>query len=214
MRRGSESMGGALSRNRSRLLHWRLRQKRKRTKAYPTVREKMFGNLSSITACKTMSLEETFLPSSPPIVDDRRAVYLNLVGSIESQLRDAYARLYEAGKENQSSIARNLKVGRSVVHRRLTGQQNMTIETTADMVWVLGCSISVTISAQTPSSTNARPLSEEKSSMWSSPALPQAIPMAHTLETTPVIITTSRSFPVEIQQSGWLPIRVDSRLVE
>lgn len=77
--------------------------------------------------------------------DDRRAVYLNLVSWIESQLRDAYAELNEAGAENQSSIAKKLGVGRSAVNRRLTGQHNMTIETLADLVWALQKAITVNI---------------------------------------------------------------------
>jgi transcriptional regulator with XRE-family HTH domain len=78
-------------------------------------------------------------------IDGRRATYLNLVGSIESQLRDVYACLHEAGLESQTSLARKLGVGRSVVNRRLTGQQNMTLESLADMVWALGASITVKI---------------------------------------------------------------------
>lgn len=83
----------------------------------------------------------SFLPN----VDARRATYLNLVGSIELQLRDAYARLYESGTENQTTIANKLGVGRSVINRRLTGQNNMTIETLADMVWALDRAIKVDI---------------------------------------------------------------------
>lgn len=78
-------------------------------------------------------------------IDPRRAVYLNLVGSVEAQLRDVYARLHDVGLENQASLAKKLGVGRSVINRRLTGQNNMTLETVADMVWALGASISVKI---------------------------------------------------------------------
>ena len=78
-------------------------------------------------------------------IDPRRAIYLNLVGSVEAQLRDVYARLHDAGLENQTSLAKKLGVGRSVINRRLTGQKNMTLETVADMVWALGASISVKI---------------------------------------------------------------------
>ncbi len=67
------------------------------------------------------------------------------MGSIESQLRDSYADLYESGAETQSSIAKRLGVGRSVINRRLTGQNNMTIETLADMVWALKRAIRVIV---------------------------------------------------------------------
>lgn len=72
-------------------------------------------------------------------------MYLKLSGSIESQLRDAYARRFEVGRLNQSSIARELDVDRSAIHNRLKGRTNMTIETIADMVWALGHDIDVNI---------------------------------------------------------------------
>ncbi len=77
--------------------------------------------------------------------DNRRAVYLQLVGSIDSQLREAYARLHHEGGETQSSVAAKLGVDRSAVNRRLSGQTNMTVETLADMVWALGQCIKVDI---------------------------------------------------------------------
>jgi hypothetical protein len=78
-------------------------------------------------------------------VSARRATYLRLVGQIEGQLRDAYYRRFHIDRINQSSLAKKLGVGRSVVHRRLTGGQNMTIQTVADMVWGLGYAIDVKI---------------------------------------------------------------------
>ena len=72
-------------------------------------------------------------------------MYLALASKVEGALRDAYAKRYEAGEETQTSIAEKLGVNRSVVHRRLTGQQNMTLETVADMAWALGQCIEVDI---------------------------------------------------------------------
>lgn len=77
--------------------------------------------------------------------DPRRKLYLRLVGSIESQLRDAYSARYEAGLLNQSILSSKLGVNRSVVHRRLSGKTNMTIETLASMVWALGHTIDIRI---------------------------------------------------------------------
>ncbi len=77
--------------------------------------------------------------------DNRRQVYLALASSIEGQLRDAYAKRYEAGLDNQTTIADKLNIGRSEIHRRLSGKRNMTIETLADMVWALGQCVSVDI---------------------------------------------------------------------
>jgi hypothetical protein len=99
-----------------------------------------------------------------PKVDDRRAIYLGLVGSIESQLRDAYAELHDAGSENQSTIATKLGVGRSVVCKRLTGQQNMTIETLADMVWALRKAVAVEIFDPGTKDTNVLLECQSKSS--------------------------------------------------
>ena len=76
---------------------------------------------------------------------NRRKVYLNLSDSIESQLRDAYAKRHEARAETQISVGNKLGVGRSVVNRRLLGRTNMTIETLSDMVWALGQCIKVDI---------------------------------------------------------------------
>jgi transcriptional regulator with XRE-family HTH domain len=64
-------------------------------------------------------------------------MYLALAGSIESQLRDAFARQSKGGNVSQSSLAKKLGINRSAVHKRLTGQTNMTIETIADMLWAL-----------------------------------------------------------------------------
>lgn len=83
----------------------------------------------------------------------RRKTFLRLAGEIESQLRDAYDRKFRLEGVTQSSLAEKLGINRSAVHHRLMGQTNMTIETIADMVWALGCSISVKIAdAQAPTS--------------------------------------------------------------
>lgn len=76
---------------------------------------------------------------------NRRQAYLALVSKVEGGLRDAYARRYEAGVETQASLAEKLGVNRSVVNRRLSGRQNMTLETVADMAWALGHCVSVEI---------------------------------------------------------------------
>lgn len=98
---------------------------------------------------------------SRPTVDNRKEVYLALVNSVEGQLRDAYADRHERGLDNQSTIARKLGVGRSVVNRRLSGRGNLTLETIADMVWALGQCINVDIfdPSSTPSNS-ARVVSE------------------------------------------------------
>jgi hypothetical protein len=50
---------------------------------------------------------------------NRHKVFLNLAGSVDGQLRDAYAKRYAAGLDNQVSLSKKLGVGRSVVNRRL-----------------------------------------------------------------------------------------------
>ena len=76
---------------------------------------------------------------------NRHQIYLNLSGSIDSQLRDAYAKRHDVGIDTQVSIGDKLGVGRSVINRRLLGHTNMGIETLADMVWALGQCIKVDI---------------------------------------------------------------------
>ena len=78
-------------------------------------------------------------------VDQRRQIFLNLAGSIESQLRDAYAKRHEEEQETQTSVAEKLGVNRSAVNHRLSGRTNMRIKTIADMVWALGHCVEVNI---------------------------------------------------------------------
>ena len=110
--------------------------------------------------------------------DNRRAVYLNLASSIESQLRSAYERQNEEGLTTRADIARKLDVHRSVITRRLTGGQNMTVESIADMVWALGQCIKVDIfdpalhltnevlvvpnHSNTPESTSSKPIASRQ----------------------------------------------------
>jgi hypothetical protein len=68
-----------------------------------------------------------------------------LAGQIESQLREAYGRKFDAGLATQSSVAAKLGINRSAVHHRLMGHTNMTIETIADMVWALDHAVRVEI---------------------------------------------------------------------
>lgn len=93
--------------------------------------------------------------SSRHKANTRRQMYLALVSKVESSLRDAYAKLYDAGLETQTSLAEKLGVNRSVVNRRLTGQQNMTLETVADMAWALGQCIEMEIYDPAEKKTNA-----------------------------------------------------------
>ncbi len=108
-------------------------------------------------------------PPSP-----RRAAYLRLAGQIEGQLRQAYQRRFDAGEINQSTLAAKLGIGRSVVHRRLSGQTNMTIETIADMAWALDVDIEVrlTDSAAPPPAGNGPAASR------SAPVNPATRPLA------------------------------------
>ncbi|OAF11768.1 hypothetical protein AYJ54_07870 [Bradyrhizobium centrolobii] len=72
-------------------------------------------------------------------------MFLKLSSQIEGQLREAYVKKNEAGILNQSMLAEKLGVDKSAIHRRLTGQVNMTEETIADMVWGLDHDIEVRI---------------------------------------------------------------------
>jgi DNA-binding phage protein len=126
-------------------------------------------------------------------IDPRRASYLNLVSSVEAQLRDIYARLHDAGLENQASLAKKLGVSRSVVNRRLTGQQNMTLETVADMVWALGATISVKIDDPLSKSTANFKLPDLSSFVQSgridaaAPIETKRVPTGQILSPTPVV---------------------------
>lgn len=84
-------------------------------------------------------------------------MFLKLSGQIEGQLREAYAKKYEAGVLNQSTLAEKIGVDRSAVNRRLSGQVNMTEETIADMVWGLDHDIEVRIFDPLESKKNHKP---------------------------------------------------------
>jgi len=77
------------------------------------------------------------MPSSRHRANARRRMFLKLSQLIEGQLRDAYAEKHELSALTQADLARKLNVGRSAIHRRLSGASNMTIETIADMIWAL-----------------------------------------------------------------------------
>lgn len=91
---------------------------------------------------------------SPKPRNSRRRTYLSLIGEIENGLRDAYALRYEQGRDTQASLAKKLDVDRSVVHHRLTGRKNLTVQTIADMVWALDHAIKVTIYDPSQSGAN------------------------------------------------------------
>ena len=63
---------------------------------------------------------------SRPAVSNRRQVFLALASSIESQLRDAYAKRHAAGLDNQTTLAEKVGVHRSAINKRLLGKTNMT----------------------------------------------------------------------------------------
>ncbi|MCW2227221.1 helix-turn-helix domain-containing protein [Bradyrhizobium elkanii] len=79
---------------------------------------------------------------------------MKLSSLIEGQLRDAYAKKYEKGAINQSTLADKLGIDRSAVHRRLTGRANMTIETIADMIWGLEHDVDLKIFDPAETATN------------------------------------------------------------
>lgn len=85
------------------------------------------------------------MPSSRRTTDLRRRTYLALVSRVESQLRELFAKRCEQDGLSQAALADKLGVNRSVIHRRLTGRSNMTLETLADMAWGVGGCIDLDI---------------------------------------------------------------------
>ena len=75
----------------------------------------------------------------------RRSAFLGLVGSVESQLRDAYALQYEAGVLDLQKLADRLGLTRHAVSDRLLGRTVMDLTAVADMAWALGCRIEVRV---------------------------------------------------------------------
>lgn len=77
--------------------------------------------------------------------DPRHATFTKLAGSVETQLREAYAKRHDQGRINQAGLAKLLGIGRSVINRRFNGSQNLTLQSIADLVWGMGHAIDVTI---------------------------------------------------------------------
>jgi hypothetical protein len=119
-------------------------------------------------------------------------MFLKLSGQIEGQLRDAYAKKYEAGAMNQSALADKLGVDRSAINRRLTGRINMTEETIADMVWGLEHDIEVRIFDPTETQTNHKPIPLNTPIVATPAPLPH-LPVANTVNAT----TTTSSTPIQ-----------------
>lgn len=75
--------------------------------------------------------------------DARRRVFLSLAAEIDNGLRAAYGARFEQGRTNQMRLAETIGVHRSVIHRRLTGKTNLTLQSIADLVWALGWGVTV-----------------------------------------------------------------------
>lgn len=59
------------------------------------------------------------------------------IATVRRQIQKAYSEEKDAGRVNQSELAKELGVSRSVVSRRLRGLQNLTIRSIADLAWAL-----------------------------------------------------------------------------
>ncbi len=59
------------------------------------------------------------------------------IATVRRQIQKAYSEEKAAGHVNQSRIAKEIGVSRSVVSRRLRGLQNLTIRSIADLAWAL-----------------------------------------------------------------------------
>ena len=73
----------------------------------------------------------------------RRRVFLSLAAEIDNGLRAAYGARFEQGRTNQTRLAEKIGVHRSVIHRRLTGRMNLTLQSIADLVWGLDWGVTV-----------------------------------------------------------------------
>ena len=78
------------------------------------------------------------MPSYLYDIGDRSRAVARFIAHIRSELQKAYAQERVERKLTQQAIATRLGVNRSVINRQLTGLENMTVRSVAELAWAIG----------------------------------------------------------------------------
>lgn len=82
------------------------------------------------------------------------------IGSVKKELMRAAFTEKENSRVTQQSIAAKLGVNRSVIHRMLKGETNLTLRSVAEIAWALGWVINFSLSKRGVSVSSAPSLTE------------------------------------------------------
>jgi plasmid maintenance system antidote protein VapI len=75
---------------------------------------------------------------------------LRAVGDLRADLQEAFYVEKRLNGLTQQAVARRLKVNRSVVHRQLTGEENVTVRKAAELAKAMGWKINIHLSKENP----------------------------------------------------------------
>lgn len=78
------------------------------------------------------------MPSYLYDIGERGRAVARFIAHVRSELQMAYAHERAKRKLTQQAIADKLAVNRSVVNRQLTGIENMTVRSVAELAWAIG----------------------------------------------------------------------------
>ena len=81
---------------------------------------------------------EISMPSFLFDIGEKDRAVGRFIGHVRSELQRAFAREKANRKLTQQAVATSLGVNRSVINRQLTGYENMTIKSVAELTWAIG----------------------------------------------------------------------------
>jgi transcriptional regulator with XRE-family HTH domain len=85
------------------------------------------------------------MKSSNLSMDKRRRTFVRLLGEIQHALNAAYLEEHERHGLTKSKMAKEIGRNRSFVTRKMTGMDNMTLETLADLAYALNRPVKVSL---------------------------------------------------------------------
>ncbi|MFO1113036.1 MAG: hypothetical protein U1E38_01200 [Rhodospirillales bacterium] len=78
------------------------------------------------------------MPSYLYDIGERSRVVVRFIAHVRSELRNAFVQEQTKRNLKQQAIAEKLGVNRSVISRQLTGRDNMTVRSVAELAWAMG----------------------------------------------------------------------------
>jgi transcriptional regulator with XRE-family HTH domain len=75
---------------------------------------------------------------------------LRAIADLRADLQEAFYAEKKINGLTQQEVARRLNVNRSVVHRQLTGEENITVRKAAELAKAMGWKVNIRVSKETP----------------------------------------------------------------